>query len=255
MPITEGKIRIMRPESGEMPFRLGEHLFLDGRSVPFAVEKDPAAMAATPRSVDWGVHLPILDQGKVGSCVGNTATEALGADPVWETLPDSVKVDLDQDYAYRLYSDATRIDGYLGVFTYPPAGGQDTGTWGIAACKVAKKRGLISGYRWALSMSGLLRLLQDGPVLWGTAWHRQMFHPDHNGFVKPKGPIDGGHEVLIRAADVKNADSDFAGTVLTCRNHWTSIWGDGGEFRITIEDVKFLRSEGCDFKQFVPFTG
>ncbi|MGH3784259.1 MAG: hypothetical protein ACRDRO_27470 [Pseudonocardiaceae bacterium] len=64
-----------------------------------------------------------------------------------------------EKFAVMLYSDATRVDPYPG--SYPPS---DTGSSGLAICKILASRGTIRGYQGARSADGFLTLLQAGPV-------------------------------------------------------------------------------------------
>lgn len=249
--MTEPHItHVLRPENPENPRRLGGHLAIDFRNSGYGL--DAEELKVPIRDAEWEIHIPVLDQGRIGSCAGDTGTEELASDPIWQTLPSDVQASLNQDYAYKLYSDATKVDPFQGTFTYPPPGGDDTGTNGLAIQKVLKKRKLIRKYRWAFSVFGVVSLLQHGAVAMGIPWHQGMFTPDAQGFVHPTGPIAGGHEILIWKVEVANSDTDFHDTVFTVRNHWSASWGDAGNFRIYAQDLQTIIREGADFKQGVP---
>src|SRR4051812_38412165 len=191
--------------------RLGRHLWLDGRSLGHMIENNIAHMTSKVTSVQWERKLVILDQGKLGSCTGNAGTGALGTQPFYDAVGDAVLPDPKQAYdaeafAVKLYEDATVIDGYPG--TYPP---DDTGSSGLAICKVLKTRGTIKGFRHARSPHGFLQLLQRGPVLQGMPWYNAFFEPDANGFIDADpcwsaSGLAGGHEIEAIGVELDTRD-------------------------------------------------
>jgi hypothetical protein len=237
-----------RPEGGK---RLGRNLWLDGRSLAHMVENDVHEMGKPLASQDWERVLAVLDQGDLGSCTGNAGTGALGTQPFFDAfgsavLPDAKDAKAGEEFAVQLYKDATRADGYPGE--YPP---DDTGSSGLAICKVLKTRGTVPGYRWARSPYGFLRLLQNGPVLQGMPWHKAFFEPDKNGFIDAdenwaSSPLAGGHE--IEAVAVELDTKDAFKSVITYVNSWGTGWGDAGRFRMRLETYEKL--SGIDLKQF-----
>lgn len=209
--------------------RLGRKLQLDARSLPFMVT---AAAPRTLRSVHWPRPLPILDQGDLGACVGFAATGALGSVPLASfehaaaLLPDA---EMARAFARDLYSETTAIDPFDGA--WPP---EDTGTDGLSVCKVLKRRGVISSYRWASSLAGLVTLLQDGPVLMGMPWHAAFYEPDaETGRIDPTGWEDsellGGHEVEIVGVRL-DPSGDLERAVFLVANSWGAGWGMAGYF-------------------------
>jgi hypothetical protein len=139
------------------------------------------------------------------------------------------------------------VDGYPG--TYPP---EDTGSSGLAICKVLKDRGTIRGFRWARSPYGFLRLLQNGPVLQGMPWYNAFFSPDPQGFIDsdsswPSSGVAGGHEV--EAIGVELDTSDAFNSVITYVNSWGPGWGDSGRFRMRLRTYEQL--DGIDLKQYI----
>ena len=203
-------------------------------------------------SQEWERVLGILDQGHLGSCTGNAGTGALGTEPFYTAVGKGVLPAPDdtagaEEFAVQLYSDSTRIDGYPGV--YPP---DDTGSSGLAVCKVLKHRGLIPKYRWARSAYGFIRLLQDGPVLQGMPWYNAFFDPDPNGFIDSdrywsSSGLAGGHEV--EALGVELDDDDVLDSVILYANSWGETWGDAGRFRMRLRTYEALHN--VDLKQFV----
>jgi hypothetical protein len=238
-----------RPHEG---MRLGRNLWLDARSLAHMIENSVEAMNRPVRAVEWERVLVVLDQGRIGSCTGNAATGALGTQPFFGQVGHKVLPDLEdatdaEAFAVELYAEATRIDAYPGA--YPP---DDTGSSGLAVCKVLKERGTITGYRWARSAHGFLRLLSSGPVLQGMPWYNSFFHPDAQGFIDAdpnwqSSGIAGGHEV--EAIGVEIDERDAFDSVITYVNSWGASWGDAGRFRMRLRTYEQLT--GVDLKQFV----
>jgi len=232
--------------------RLGRNLWLDGRSLAHMVENEVHEMGKALSDKSWERVLAVLDQGELGSCTGNAGTGALGTQPFFDAvghdvLPSTSDAAEAEKFAVQLYSDATVVDGYPG--SYPP---DDTGSSGLAICKVLKSRGTIGGYRWARSPYGFLRLLQNGPVLQGMPWYKAFFEPDKDGFIDAdphwsSSGIAGGHE--IEAVGVELDTSDAFSSVITYVNSWGTGWGDAGRFRMRLRTYEKL--SGIDLKQYV----
>jgi hypothetical protein len=232
--------------------RLGRHQWLDGRSLAHMVENDAAEMSKPLVSQTWDRILSILDQGQLGSCTGNAGTGALGTQPFYDAvghdvLPDPKDEAIAEQFAVKLYSDATRADVYRGE--YPP---DDTGSSGLAVCKVLRSRGTITGYRWARSPYGLLRLLQAGPVLQGMPWYNAFFEPDKDGFIDASpqwssSGLAGGHEIV--ACGVEIDAHDAFNSAIIYANSWSRTWGDDGYFRMRLRTYEQL--SGIDLKQFL----
>lgn len=206
-------------------------------------------MAAPIQSKHWDRTLPILNQGDLGSCTANAGTGALGTEPYWSRVGRKV-VPADavaaEQFAVSLYTAATHVDPWPG--SYPP---EDTGSSGLAVCKVLRSRGIISGYRWATTAQGLARLLQDGPVLLGMPWHEAFMEPAPGGWIEHgdwrRSPVVGGHEVEIVGVEVDGRD--MTRSVLTLTNSWGVGWADRGFFRMRLSTYMALKD--CDLKQFV----
>jgi hypothetical protein len=231
--------------------RLGRHQWLDGRSLSYMVENDVAEMARPLSDRSWDRVLAVLDQGQLGSCTGNAGTGALGTEPFYSAAGKSVLGDANdaaagEAFAVQLYSESTKVDGYQG--TYPP---DDTGSSGLAICKVLKKRTTITGYRWARSPYGLLRLLQNGPVLQGMPWYKAFFDPNPHGFIDADphwstSGVAGGHEVEAIGVELDTRDA-FNSTIIYV-NSWGTSWADAGRFRMRLRTYEQL--SGIDLKQF-----
>ena len=173
--LESGQLYLKFDEAVHEGMRLGRNMWLDGRSLAHMVENDVQEMGMSLKSCEWERVLTVLDQGQLGSCTGNAGTGALGTQPFYDAVGSAVLPKPDdaagaEEFAVQLYADATVVDGYPGV--YPP---DDTGSSGLAICKVLKSRDTINGYRWARTAYGFLRLLQRGPVLQGNALVQRVF--------------------------------------------------------------------------------
>jgi hypothetical protein len=249
--INTGSLYRHYDEVAQTGMRLGRHLWLDARSLSYMVENDGHAMGKGLVSKKWERIIPILNQGQLGSCTGNAGTGALGTQPFYDKCGHSTFAAASdaaalEDFAVSLYSDATAVDPYPG--TYKPT---DTGSSGLAVCKVLKGRGVIRGYRWARTAQGFLQLLQTGPVMQGMPWYEAFFTPDRSGFIDsdphwPTSELAGGHEV--EALEVELDTRDLFNSVITYANSWDTSWGDAGCFRMRLRTYEQL--SGVDLKQF-----
>ena len=213
-----------------MDMKLGRRVNHDPRSLSY-----PAPTSATLKPVKYRVYGRVLDQGNVGSCVGNACAHALNSAGLHKVRSKTLK----EPDALEIYAEATAVDSWPG--TYP---GQDTGTDANSAAKVLRDSGRISSWTHAFGLQHVLGALQMQPVLLGLKWHQSMFSPDSKGYVHPDGNIAGGHEVLIRGDDAK-------GTVLV-RNSWSSSWGIKGDFKLTYDDLSSLLADTGDATVLIP---
>lgn len=239
---AHGPIVSLIPERPERPRGLGRHVFHDPRSRLFDVG---AQEQVTPGHIFHERHIDYLDQGQLGSCVGNATTGLLGTSPFFDSAPVRGLV-LDETYAVGLYSEATRLDGIPGY--YPPT---DGGSSGLGAAKALRRRGLIERYEHAFSIKGMLTALKRAPVIVGTVWLTGMSEPDGQGFAHLAGSVEGGHEYLCREFEPAPKLSDG---VLTFDNSWSSSWGDGGRFRLYVRDFAYLLSQQGDVTAPVPLA-
>jgi hypothetical protein len=216
---------------------LGRRPNFDPRSLRFRVGQPARAVM----SVEHQRRSPILDQGALGSCTGNAAAGALGTDPLYNTLPAG-HPPLDEDFAVRVYSAATKIDPWPG--DYPP---DDTGSDGLSAAKACKALGLIPGYLHATSLDGMQAALQDTPVIVGVSWYEAFDEPDGDGHVHVGGDVRGGHEFEVVGMDV-----DLR--LFHAINSWGTGWGRGGHFWFGWDDMDRLLHEDGDCTQLLPLT-
>lgn len=213
--------------------RLGRHVEHDPAShdYPFEVTE------ATPlKKVLWRRYGSIFNQGDLGSCTGNAMAGALNTLPIHKTLAKAL---VEKD-AISIYEQATEIDNIPGQ--YPP---DDTGSSGLAVCKVAKTRGLISGYRHAFNLTQALQALQTGTVITGVSWYEGFDNPDTTGLVEIAGQVRGGHEFEILGYDP-------ATDLLTAANSWGTGWGVAGRFHFTSKTWAELLDDQGDVTVPVP---
>ena len=218
--------------------RLGRHIRHDLRSALYYRHQRTAGGLV---SVDHPRNFSVLDQGDLGSCVGNGSTGQIGTSPDYDGLPPGHPA-LDEDLAVKIYSAATKLDPYRGA--YPPT---DTGSDGLSGAKATQAMGLISGYTHCLDVDDMTDALQAKAVMVGVSWFDSFDNPAKDGTVSiAKGAqVRGGHEFLVYGVDVD-------GGYYHARNSWGPDWAVGGEFRFTIETMESLFSEGGDCTVFTP---
>jgi hypothetical protein len=222
---------------------LGRNVYHDSRNLAFPWQRQ----ARTLTSQMWTRHIPILDQGQVGSCTGNAETGALGCDPDFGALPVAYGPGgheaLNEALALRIYSDAESIDG---DGPYPP---NDNGSTGPSAAKAAMKMGLISGYLHCLSLADVLDALEEHPVCIGSNWYDSMDRPDSNGLVSISSgaSIRGGHEYLARGKDMD-------AQVVHFDNSWGTSFGVQGSFSYSFATLERLLGEQGDGTVSLPLT-
>jgi len=230
------RVRYLQPTDR----RLGRHVNHDPRSRRF-----PVRLPAVPiTSVRHERHIPIFDQGNLGSCTGNAAVGCMGTGQFFATVDanEQAQFPLTEGGAVLVYGAATAIDSYAG--TYPP---DDTGSDGLSVAKVLKTAGWISGYEHAFSIADGLTALMSRPLIVGVNWMDDMFSPDINGIVHPTGGIAGGHEFVW--------DSYDAGTSLCgFTNSWGKGWGAAGRFFMLANEWEELLAQDGDVTSFVPST-
>jgi hypothetical protein len=234
-----GPIVAIIPEHPERPRGLGRHVCHDPRSRAYGVGVDEQV---SPGHIFHQRHIPILDQGQLGSCTGNAGTGMLGSGPFY--TGGVAALGLNELYAVGLYSEASHLDGIPGY--YPPT---DGGASGLGVAKALRRRGLIDRYEHAFSIKGMLAALKRAPVIVGTVWLSGMSDPDSQGFAHLAGSVQGGHEYLCREYEPAPRLSDG---VFTFDNSWSSSWGDGGRFRIRVGDFAYLLGQQGDVTAPVP---
>lgn len=218
------------------------------------------------RSVQHERHVPVFDQGDLGSCTGNAALGCLGTGPFWESLSASSRehgplgptgrISWSTAGAEAIYSAATTIDPFPG--DWPP---EDTGSDGLSVAKVLTAAGWISGYRHAFSLGDLLAGLMATPCIVGTEWTTGMNDPSHRGVINPTGSTEGGHEYicdeLVLSGDLFGPPgSPWQATedLLGFTNSWGEGWADRGRHYMTTRHFGELLGRQGDATFFVPLT-
>lgn len=235
--------------------RLGRQRRWDSRSKAFFIPE--ADSYSDIKSVTHKCYIPMLNQGDIGSCTGDTGTEVMGSDDLWYSMMDLLSVtdeNLDQQYAYQLYSDTTKTDPYPGYWDPSDPASQDTGSDGLSTAQTLKKRGLISGYTHGNSLLSALTGLQARSGMTGTVWKGDMFNPTSDGQLRCTGNVEGGHEYTLFAVDADNRR-------VWMRNHWGE-WGvgypgyaDTGCAWMSWDDYEeLLVGEQGDFTLLIPNT-
>lgn len=249
MLVTNGTLLHRFEEVAGAAARLGRHLELDARSLAYTVEAELAAVQIRPAA--WLPSIPILDQGHLGSCTGHAGTYALSA--VLGKRTDGIVLNgtplaLDAEaFAVALYEEATREDGFPGV--YPP---EDTGSSGLGVCRALRTAGLIDRYTWATSLNGLGMAMQRGGVMLGMPWMTAFFDADADGFIDRdpawmRSGVAGGHEIYLAVLERWNP-ADPHGSIVAFPNSWSTTWGDSGWGRMRLSTWLLLKQQ-TDQKQ------
>lgn len=183
-----------------------------------------------PRSYTWSCDLK-LNQGVEGACVSAAFTHELAAKP-------SVIKGLTMDWAREnIYWEAQKLDPWPGG-AYPGAYPQYEGTSVLAGAQVAKRLGYIREYRWAFSLDDLILAVgHTGPAVLGIDWLEGMFDTNSNGFIEAYGEVTGGHAILCKGVNLK-------GQYFTLHNSWGPSWGNGGDAKISFDDLDYLLNSG-----------
>jgi hypothetical protein len=224
---------------------LGRNVVHDSRNLAYAYR--PRGAVGTLRTVLHDRHIPILDQGSVGSCTGNGEVGVLGCDPNYAALPDlltgGVSYALNESLALKVYSGAEVIDG---DGPYPP---NDNGSSGPSAAKAAMKLGLISGYTHCLSLTDVLDALQTQAVSIGINWYSSFDSPPSSGLLTISADADvrGGHEPMLRGVDVDKQE-------VFGDNSWGEGWGVKGSFTMGWATLDRLLHEDGDGTVSVPIS-
>jgi hypothetical protein len=254
MQVTNGTLRYEYEQHHRPGQYLGRHLELDGRSLAYLATAELAPAPIKP--AEHVCPLPILDQGRLGSCTGHAGTEALAAlygqdlsSVRLSGLPLGVSAVADEQFAVDVYHEATISDGFPG--TYPP---DDTGSSGLGVCRALKRVHLISRYTWGTSVHAFALMLQRGGVLMGMPWLEAFFSPDPNGFIDAdphwqQSQVAGGHELYVEALEAWH-DVDYAGSIVRFRQSWGASWGDHGYGRMRLSTYQALKAQ-VDLKQLV----
>lgn len=231
-PVTTRRI----PETIVPGKPLGRHVRHDPKSLAFLVDGTDQ-----PATKFWTRYTPILDQGTLGSCVGNAAAGLLGTAPFYGRLAAkrAAGLTLDEPQAVRFYSRATQFDPFDGE--YPPT---DTGTDGLSVAKAVREAGLIGSYLHITSLAAAHNAIKSGPFLVGTNWYGGFDHPNSYGVVTIGGSVRGGHEYECLGYSLVRKMWKFA-------QSWSPRWGRAGYFYYSDDTFTRLLAEQGDATVFV----
>lgn len=213
--------------------RLGRHIEHDPRSRAFAFPTGclPLALSTRrPATVRWRRRAPILNQGQLGSCVGNAVAGVIATDSAGR-LGD---FDVTEALAVSLYELATQLDDIAGAF--PP---DDTGSTGLGGMKAAEAMHYIASYQHAFSWRQVVAALQTGPAITGITWRAGCDEPDANGMIHWIGEDRGGHELVLSGIDLQRR-------VVVLDNSWGRDWGLAGSCEMPIEDYRAALADRGD---------
>lgn len=177
----------------------------------------------------WPYFVGALDQGDTPRCVGFAWTAFLLSTPVTHrTTPEGVHhgIGTPWQFAQALYERAQRIDEWPGE--------NYAGTSVRAGAKALRELGRLVEYRWAWDADTARDyVLTRGPVIFGTDWHTEMFVPDANGWLRPRGQVVGGHAyVVIGFSRTRDA--------FRILNSWGKGWGQKGRAWLSRADAAAL---------------
>ena len=79
MHVSNGVLRHVYQELAHAGGRLGRHLELDAKSLAYTVERALALHSVVIKPASHPPAIPILNQGRIGSCTGNSGTYKLSA--------------------------------------------------------------------------------------------------------------------------------------------------------------------------------
>ena len=204
-----------------MAYALGRLPQFDPRSLAWPIR---TLLPDKPRrSYTWRCT-PTFDQANTPHCVGFGNAHELVARPV-------VVPAITNDTGHDIYRAAKLID----VF-----GPDVDGTSVLAGAQVMRQLGYWSEYRWAFGeLEIALAVGYRGPVVIGVDWWTGMFDPDHDGYLKMTGQVEGGHCVLVHGYSVKSDSYRICGI------SWGPGWGvGGGAFIRRVDMVRLLASGG-----------
>jgi hypothetical protein len=206
--------------------RLGRVPEFDDRSRDFPVRRLLALLAPSAAIVARTWRLDVrLDQANTPRCVGYAWTHDYAAEPQRHAAVNDA-------LAVRWYDGAQRNDQY--------AGEAYEGSSTLGGAKAGVELGFFVEYVWCFGLDDLLLAVANlGPVVVGTNWYRRMTTPDEQGRVTLDGPLDGGHEWLVRGVDPRRER-------LTGSNSWGRGFGRRGDFTISFGDMGRLLGEDGD---------
>lgn len=177
------------------------------------------------KKVIWDTPKPLpLDQGREGACVGFGWAGELAVGPIHNPA--------DNVFAFTFYSAARAEDKLNGLDIAE-------GASVLAGARVAKKRGLISGYKWAFGANDVVdSICAKGPVVLGTNWYDGMYQTNRQGLLSISGPLVGGHCWL--AIGYWPAHPVIGSDCIVLLNSWGRAFGINGRAFMRVMDLEYL---------------
>lgn len=226
--------------------RLGRNINHDARTAAHAFDTSGLTLVDTEHAFPGQGF--VLNQGQVGCCTAEAAHYILWSDTHYPNLDTPVQAGLaPEDWGLYFYADETQADAYPGTFTYPPPGGQDTGSDGTTSGNVAKARGLIEGFQATFTVDDALLALTKYPLSWGTLWKTGMDDVnEETGLISYTGQVRGGHQMCLFKVDVQRE-------LVWGKQSWGEWgWRRRGVYCISFTDfAKSLADQG-DITIFMP---
>lgn len=197
----------------------------DARDRLFAL----APPAATRPHRYWNASQWWGNQGATPRCVGYAWAHWLADGPLTHTPYFNRYGRRPVLDAHLIYKVAQRADEW-------PGEGY-AGTSVRAGAKVLRSYGLITEYRWCWDLETLVDTVSNvGPVVVGTYWYRDMFHPDADGLLTVDGPDYGGHAYVINGVSRTRE-------LVRVKNSWGRSWGRNGHAWLRFRDMERLINE------------
>ena len=212
--------------------RLNRHVEHDDRSLAFAA---PVIPRSAIQAHHWPRRCVVLDQLRIGSCVGNAFAGWVGTD----NAVRQGRADVTEDTALDLYRRATRLDEFDGQ--WEP---DDTGSSGLGGAKALQQAGYATSYTHAFALAALATALQSGPALIGVAWYQSMYDPAPDGriSVDPRSALAGGHELIVDTFEPLTGPDDR----YWITNSWSVSWAQEGRAYFTSADLATLLADDGD---------
>lgn len=199
--MTDLHVKMVEPRDP----RLKRHVVHDPQSRAFA--KGLAIHPATWRTRVIRLWDPRTNPNQpVGNCT--TCAKAMQMNAAGNHVPGVV---FNMDQALDWYELETLLDPFPGYFKRGDPASEDTGSNGLASCKVAQQVGVGGEYRWffggADEIAQYFSTDPDPiPVSNGTWWYQGMFNLQRKpgatyrglSWVEPTGNLAGGHQYITR---------------------------------------------------------